>query len=124
MSQSKNNYKEFGQVTTNSIIKKTYSINGQGLSIIHLPLASVILVNSSINASKLVLPSDVAPGSETTIIQNNGSNNCTINESDGNLILGSTANILMTSTGQSITLIYTGNSSGWAITANNGAILY
>jgi len=80
----------------------------------------VFMLNSASGVFTITLPTSAATGDELTIVDARGtfnSNNLTINR-NGHNINGSGANLVLSTNGQAITLVYVDSTRGWAFKTN------
>ena len=79
-----------------------------------------LLTNTTTAGITITLPTSAATGDEVTIVDARGtfqSNNLTVNR-NGHNINGSGANLVLSTNGQAITLVYVDTTRGWAFKTN------
>ena len=109
-----------GTETVTSIIEKGYATITDSNSPYAAVAGAQIFANTTANPIEIDLPSSPAVGDEVTVIDTRGtfnSNNLTLDR-NGQPINSGTSNLVLSTAGQAITLVYVDSTRGWAYKTN------
>ena len=109
-----------GTETVTSIIEKGYATITDSNSPYAAVAGAQIFANTTANPIEIDLPSSPAVGDEVTVIDTRGtfnSNNLTLDR-NGQPINSGTSNLVLSTAGQAITLVYVDSTRGWAFKTN------
>ena len=112
--------KSNGTETVTSIIEKGYATITDSNSPYTAVAGAQIFANTTANPIEIDLPSSPAVGDEVTVIDTRGtfnSNNLTLDR-NGQPINSGTSNLVLSTAGQAITLVYVDSTRGWAFKTN------
>ena len=109
-----------GTETVTSIIEKGYATITDSNSPYAAVAGAQIFANTTANPIEIDLPSSPAVGDEVTVIDTRGtfaSNNLTLDR-NGQPINSGTSNLVLSTAGQAITIVYVDSTRGWAFKTN------
>ena len=109
-----------GTETVTSIIEKGYATITDSNSPYAAVAGAQIFANTTANPIEIDLPSSPAVGDEVTVIDTRGtfnSNNLTFDR-NGQPINSGTSNLVLSTDGQAVTLVYVDATRGWAFKTN------
>ena len=109
-----------GTETVTSIIEKGYATITDSNSPYAAVAGAQIFANTTANPIEIDLPSSPAVGDEVTVIDTRGtfnSNNLTLDR-NGQPINSGTSNLVLSTDGQAVTLVYVDSTRGWAYKTN------
>ena len=109
-----------GTETVTSIIEKGYATITDSNSPYAAVAGAQIFANTTANPIEIDLPSSPAVGDEVTVIDTRGtfnSNNLTFDR-NGQPINSGTSNLVLSTDGQAVTLVYVDSTRGWAYKTN------
>ena len=112
--------KSNGTETVTSIIEKGYATITDSNSPYTAVAGAQIFANTTANPIEIDLPSSPAVGDEVTVIDTRGtfaSNNLTLDR-NGQPINSGTSNLVLSTAGQAITIVYVDSTRGWAFKTN------
>ena len=112
--------KSNGTETVTSIIEKGYASITDSNSPYTAVAGAQIFANTTANPIEIDLPSSPAVGDEVTVIDTRGtfaSNNLTLDR-NGQPINSGTSNLVLSTAGQAITIVYVDSTRGWAFKTN------
>ena len=112
--------KSNGTETVTSIIEKGYATITDSNSPYTAVAGAQIFANTTANPIEIDLPSSPAVGDEITVIDTRGtfaSNNLTLDR-NGQPINSGTSNLVLSTAGQAITIVYVDSTRGWAFKTN------
>ena len=112
--------KSNGTETVTSIIEKGYATITDSNSPYTAVAGAQIFANTTANPIEIDLPSSPAVGDEVTVIDTRGtfnSNNLTLDR-NGQPINSGTSNLVLSTDGQAVTLVYVDSTRGWAYKTN------
>ena len=109
-----------GTETVTAIIEKGYATITDSNSPYAAVAGAQIFANTTANPIEVDLPSSPAVGDEVTVIDTRGtfaSNNLTLDR-NGQPINSGTSNLVLSTAGQAITIVYVDSTRGWAFKTN------